>query len=80
MDSGNRTKVMVPKGLDVFPHNTLWMVLTLTSLILSFVGIIILIIIYENKSVYSKMNLFLFKNPKINDEIFNVTIKMPLNF
>jgi len=48
VDSGNKTKVTVPKGLEVFPNNTLWAILTLAAFILIVSGIVFIAIGYDN--------------------------------
>jgi hypothetical protein len=41
LDVGEKTKVTVPKGLAVYPNNTLWAILLIIGMITGFVGIMI---------------------------------------
>lgn len=42
-DSGERTKVTYPRGLQLFPHNQLWAFLIISAFILFFTGCALLI-------------------------------------
>jgi hypothetical protein len=50
LDTGEKTKVTVPKGLSVYPNNKLWAILMSTALCSLVIGLIIIIIEAEKKS------------------------------
>ena len=50
LDVGEKTKVTVPKGLAVYPNNTLWAILLIIGMITGFVGIMIPILEADKKA------------------------------
>lgn len=50
LDSGEKSKVTVPKGLSVYPNNKLWAFLTLIAIIAGFIGFMIPVIEADKKS------------------------------
>jgi hypothetical protein len=50
LDSGEKSKVTVPKGLAVYPNNKLWAFLTLIAILAGFIGFIIPVIEADKKS------------------------------
>ncbi|SEL70202.1 hypothetical protein SAMN04487910_3106 [Aquimarina amphilecti] len=54
LDTGERTRVTVPKGLAVYPKNGLWGILILTALLSLIVGFIIIAIEAEKRGKKKK--------------------------
>jgi hypothetical protein len=50
LDSGEKSKVTVPKGLAVYPNNKLWAFLTLIAILAGFIGFMIPVIEADKKS------------------------------
>lgn len=50
LDTGDKIKVTIPKGLSVFPNNKMWAFLTFIGLTSGFIGIMILLVAAESKS------------------------------
>ena len=50
LDSGEKSKVTVPKGLSVYPNNKLWAFLTLIAILAGFIGFMIPVIEADKKS------------------------------
>lgn len=49
VDEGERTKVTVPSGISVFPHNTFWAILGLLATVLGFLGFVFIVAESEKK-------------------------------
>lgn len=54
LDTGQKTRVTVPKGLSVYPNNILWVVLMTLSIISLIIGFIGIALKYERKSMHQK--------------------------
>ena len=50
LDSGEKSKVTIPKGLAVYPNNKLWAFLTLIAILAGFIGFMIPVIEADKKS------------------------------
>ncbi|WP_299434315.1 hypothetical protein [uncultured Aquimarina sp.] len=57
VDTGERTKVTVPKGLAVYPNNMLWGILMLTAFLSLLIGFVILAVESEKRSKKKKQQL-----------------------